>query len=438
MNEKTEKYHKNQRTEEVQDIIDRMPTKFGRYTSYIIISIVGMLFLFGFLVKYPDIVTGKITINNASQSVKLVTNSTGKIHLFSKDFISEVDENQPIAYIQNTISYDSVIQIKNILSDFLKLPKYTTILEKLPNKITLGELTTSYYEFLSSVKQLQLYQTEQPLEIQIANLEKTHQKQLEEIKNFQKRLNLDKNYYSFAQKIHKRDSILHKKEVFAESDMDKSDMSLLQTRNNLISNEGNLISMEKQAQQTHNSIKELHSQKSVKYEEMEVNIITSYNRFMENINAWEYKYIIKSPIKGKLQTLNFWSENQFVQSGTEIFAVIPTQKDFLGQMSLPTSGAGKVKVGQEVVIKLDDFPYLEYGSVKGKVESISISKKQEQTAQGAIETYLVLVKFDNGLKTNYGEFIKTDKMISGTGEIITKDRRLIERFFDNLKYVMKK
>ncbi len=41
--------------------------------------------------------------------------------------------------------------------------------------------------------------------------------------------------------------------------MDKSDMSLLQTRNNLISNEVNLISMEKQAPKTENSIKELHT-----------------------------------------------------------------------------------------------------------------------------------------------------------------------------------
>ena len=215
-------------------------------------------------------------------------------------------------------------------------------------------------------------------------------------------------------------------------------MSFLQTRNSFISNQGNLVAMEKQTEQTANSIKELQTQKSLKYKEMEINIIASYNRFMENLNTWEHKYIIKSPIKGKLQTLNFWAENQFIQSGTEVFSVVPSQKETFGQMLLPTSGAGKVQVGQEVVVKLDDFPYLEYGSVKGTVESISISKKQEQTAQGTIEAYLVLVKFDNGLKTNYGEYIKTDKATSGIGEIITKDRRLIERFFDNLKYVMKK
>ena len=47
--------------------------------------------------------------------------------------------------------------------------------------------------------------------------------------------------------------------VYAEAEMDKSDMLLLQNRNNLIPNEGNLISMEKQAQKTENSIKKLHT-----------------------------------------------------------------------------------------------------------------------------------------------------------------------------------
>ncbi len=58
MNENTEKYHKNQRTEEVQDIIDRMPNKFSRYVTYFVIFLVVFLFLFGFLIRYPDVVTG--------------------------------------------------------------------------------------------------------------------------------------------------------------------------------------------------------------------------------------------------------------------------------------------------------------------------------------------------------------------------------------------
>ena len=388
--------------------------------------------------KYPDIIVGKITINSTAKEIKLVANSSGKIHLFSDKFLSDVKENEPIAYIQNTVSYDTIIKIKNSLSDFLTSPQYTDVLKKLPNKITLGELTVSYYDFLSNVEQLYLYETEKLYDVQINNLQHIYQKQLRELHIFQERLAIDENYYIFAKKIHRRDSLLFSSQTVAEADMDKSNMTLLQTKNNITSDKENFASMEKQTKQTTNTIKELTTQKAIKYNDLKTNIITSYNKLMEEINKWEHLYIIKSPIKGKVQTLNFWTENQYVTAGTEVFSVIPTQEKSLGQMLLPTLGAGKVKVGQEVVVKLDDFPYLEYGSVRGTVISISMSKKEEKTTQGEMEVYLVLVQFNEGLKTNYGEYIKTDKATSGTAEIITKDRRLIQRLFDNLKYVIEK
>lgn len=54
-----------------------------------------------------------------------------------------------------------------------------------------------------------------------------------------------------------------------------------------------------------------------------------------------------------------------------------------------------------------------------------------------LETYLVTVKLDSGLMTNYGKKLPFRQESHGTAEIITKDRRLIQRLFDNLKYVIK-
>jgi hypothetical protein len=42
-----------------------------------------------------------------------------------------------------------------------------------------------------------------------------------------------------------------------------------------------------------------------------------------------------------------------------------------------------------------------------------------------------------GLKTNYGVELNFHAEAKGTAEIITEDRRLIERFFDNLRYKLK-
>lgn len=49
----------SERTEEVRDIIERMPNTFARNITYLVYFIVALLLFFGYVVKYPDIVTGK-------------------------------------------------------------------------------------------------------------------------------------------------------------------------------------------------------------------------------------------------------------------------------------------------------------------------------------------------------------------------------------------
>ncbi|NNU33286.1 HlyD family efflux transporter periplasmic adaptor subunit [Mucilaginibacter sp. S1162] len=107
-------------------------------------------------------------------------------------------------------------------------------------------------------------------------------------------------------------------------------------------------------------------------------------------------------------------------------------------MTLPSTGAGKVEQGQEVIIKLENYPYREYGSIKGKVSSVSLTATAMKTEKGEIETYLVNVELPNDLKTNYGTYLKFKYEIKGEGDVITKDRRLIERLFDNMRYSVKK
>jgi hypothetical protein len=81
---------------------------------------------------------------------------------------------------------------------------------------------------------------------------------------------------------------------------------------------------------------------------------------------------------------------------------------------------------------------MEYGSIKGKVKSISLTTNAVKTAnQGDIENYLVLVELPNELTTNYGSKLEFKYEIKGTADIITNNRRLGQRLFDNLKYRLK-
>lgn len=77
---------------------------------------------------------------------------------------------------------------------------------------------------------------------------------------------------------------------------------------------------------------------------------------------------------------------------------------------------------------------MEYGSVDGRVSSISLVSKRQEIANNQIDTYLIDIALPQGLKTNYGKDLDFRFEIKGSANIIVNDRRLIERLFDNLKY----
>ena len=62
---------------------------------------------------------------------------------------------------------------------------------------------------------------------------------------------------------------------------------------------------------------------------------------------------------------------------------------------------------------------------------------QQQQQQSTAAAYLVVIDLPHSLTTNYGTNLGFQYEIKGAAEIITSKRRLLERLFDNLKYIAK-
>ena len=112
--------------------------------------------------------------------------------------------------------------------------------------------------------------------------------------------------------------------------------------------------------------------------------------------AWIIKYptTIKAPIVVKNQ---------------EAF-----KDSFYAEMILPQKDFSKLKINQEVKIKLDAFPFQEFGVVNGKVSSILSVE-----SNGGIVISVALSKTT--------EKIILKNSLTGTGEIIIEDERVIEK-----------
>lgn len=429
------KYHNSQRTEQMQSIIERMPTRFGFWVSAIVLLIFTALFFFGWLIRYPDVVAGDIVINTTVSPIKLVSNSFGKLRLENYKSLDTVKEGSIIASIQTATSIPTMLSISKALHNFdPTAPDQTNILDKLPSKVALGELTPKYYSFINSLQQVRNFNLNQLYEKQLSSLQLLVEEQEKAILSTEKKLAMSADNLVYMHKFFKRDSILFLRKVLSDADFDKTKMSYLGSKDNHQNNLGALYNTREQAQQTRSRIQEVEIQKTDKIKDLQLSLIASYNDLIDNIHSWKEKYLFIAPFSGRIQFLKFWTDNHFVEVNQPVFTIIPEQDKPYGQLILPAVGAGKVKVGQEVIVKLDNFPYTEYGSIKGKVASISLTTNTEKTANGNIETYLVTVIFDEGLKTNYGKRLDFKSESKGSGEIITNDRKLIQRMFDNLRY----
>lgn len=148
------------------------------------------------------------------------------------------------------------------------------------------------------------------------------------------------------------------------------------------------------------------------------------NTFKSQTDEWRKKYLLIAPENGTVSYTGFIQENQQMKSGETICYINPGNSSYYAELTIPQSNFGKVKTGQEVLLKFNAYPDAEFGSVVGKVEFIS----QVPTDSG----YIAKISLPYGLTTNYKKQIQYRDGLTANGEIVTENMRLLERFYYNI------
>jgi len=429
-----------QRTEEVRDIIDRMPYRTGRIVAILVAGLCILLVLLGWIIGYPETVSGPVTVTARQAPVRLVANNSGKLHLLKNNGDSLL-ENDMIAVMDNPARLDDVLLVEHFITDH---PLDSLIIHpanvNLLLNTALGELSSVYYSFCDAYEKIAQYRTGQPYLKKRESLKSQLESQTQLLQHNRQQMDTKKQSLKIAGKSLHRDSVLFRTSAIAELNLDQSSVSFLGLLESTQAMNKEEASFQYQVNDTRHKLKLLQVEQQQTEQQLRMNVITSYNELANSIRQWKQRYLFIAPFAGTLENLNFWRENDFLQAGTEVFSVLPADNPLLGQVYLPSQGAGKVCIGQKVIIKLDNYPYMEYGSIDGQVSSISMLTNQAEMVakQNNLHTYLVTVALPKRLTTNYGATLDFRYETKGVAQVITKPRRLLERLFDNLKYIASK
>lgn len=413
--------HIELRSEDVQEILTKVPHWMIRWGNVVILTVLLSLLIMSWVVRYPDIITSEITITTQIPPQRLITKSSGRIE---KIFIKNgetVSANTALAVIENTAHYQDVFLLKSIIDtlkinkNFIKFP-----FESLPS-MQLGEIEGSFAVFEKDFIAYSLNRNLQPYKVEGAaqNYEVIEIK--ERLNLLQQQKQISETEIQLKKKELDRYKKLYEKGIISTQEWETKNLDYLQT-------EKNLRGLSSSISQMKSSLNDLNkNSKSTKINETKDdvslfrNVIQSYNQLKKAIADWELAYVLRSSIAGEVSFMQIWTENQTITAGDNVFSIIPKEADnYIGKIKAKAQNSGKIKVGQNVNIRLANYPDREFGVIRGKIQSMSLTPDKDGNL-------LIDVSLPNKLETSYHKKIAFRQEMSGTADIITQDLRLIER-----------
>lgn len=418
-----------ERSEEVQAIIDRMPTYWVKWFAICVGTLMGIIVLLGFAIEYPDTIEGEISITAKTAPVRLVAKNSGRIRLVVENR-DTVENNEVVAYIENGANYRHILQVDSLLQ-YLHTDTENNF--PLPDSLLLGDVSTAYNSFFVSYMQYKQLLASELYETMRRNLEEQIYADSRITDNLESTIALKRKIAEAAGDRLQKDSVLYEVKGISQQEFVERKSNFLSIQENLFSLNSNLLAKKSEISRNRLEMQRIMLEEQEAQNKAYTELTAHRNVLSNAVNQWKENFLIQTPIDGELEYLGFWRNNTFIQSGQELFTVIPDRNGIIGEMMISSYGAGKVEKGQTVNVKINNYPYEEYGMLKGRVHSISRITKKIETANGQADCYLVEINFPNGMSSNFGKLLSLDFESKGVAEIVTKRKKLIERLFDNLK-----
>jgi multidrug resistance efflux pump len=422
------------RSPEMQEVMSEIPGNIMKWGLLLFFAIIIAILGATWFINYPNVVTVPVTITTFNSPASLMAKSGGKIEKLIVNNDESVTINQPVATIENTACLED-IQFLIAFLDTLRnnfASQQNVLKYEPPLNLSIGEIQSSYSRFVTLNQQLKEYLKQAYIPSKLKLMEEQIVKQEEYTLELLNQKWLSEEDLRLVSNSFTRDSLLYTAGLHSVtlSEYERSKQVLIQKQSSHSTLKATIKNNESSTLRLRETRLDLQMQLEKELHQYKLDLDDALRMLNLATDQWKEKYLIVSPVNGKITFTSFWNENQNIRAGEILATVVPEEMSrIIVRAKVPASGAGRVKVGQEVNIKLDGFPYMEFGVIKGKIRYLSLVPSGE--------AYIAEVDMVNGLRSSYNVDINYINEMTGTGDIITENSRLIFRLIKPLNSLFK-
>ncbi|MBL7724308.1 MAG: HlyD family efflux transporter periplasmic adaptor subunit [Chitinophagaceae bacterium] len=416
---------------EVKEIMSYKPHWFVRKGNFIFLLVIVLLLALSFIISYPDTINASFRLASANAPKMLLAKSEGKLEkLFVANGVN-VKKGQPVAYIQNTASFSEMTNLLHWLEKtepLMEKPSSVVVSgDSLPAFSSLGELQGAFEEFRNTYQEMRQTTASGYYQKKMGALQKDLQfisALKKDTRKQQQLITQDQQMQESEYKVYEK---LAAEKVIAPIELNQYKSKLLAKEQNLSQTASQLTNSDISS---HARRKEMMELEKMQFDQQQ-RFRAAFFSLKSQLQEWMQRYLITATEEGTLEYVSFLQENQLIGSGQHLFYIRHDTTAYYGEMKAGQAGIGKLRPGQKVIIRMPGYPSAEFGHLEGRISYIS-------PTPGDRDSFLIRVELPNGLTTNYKKPVNFINNLSASAEVITDNRKLINRLFGKLGEIVKR
>lgn len=430
----------------IDEIIGQPPGWILRSGMTVLFIVVAIGISMTIVIRYPDKIQAAGVITTKDPFKAIVPLSTGIVDTLYVQHDDLLAKDELILFIENTAEMHDVDQsmeqvdlLENALDQMgrSRTNQLLHLLVNWQNNYTLGPMQPTFASLGQQVREFLYFlrREDYALKLEAINQEIEEIHSLNEVLEQEKALT--RKEVALSESDLERNQQLFDHGVISERDMERSQVGHLGIRKNFLLKDNSMA-------QNRIRIASLEQQKIEILATRKEQMLLYRSRLSEIIlilknqyHQWKQQYYIDAPASGRVQLSSGIVPGQTIPSGQSIGYIIPAPDTIYNSSSnsnpkyakvfVPSTGMGRIQPGNRVIIRLEAYPYKEYGTLESHVREIyPIADVQED----GVRIYEIHIPLESNLRTDYDYPIRYTPEMPIHADIIAKERSLFSRIFD--------
>ncbi|MEM9823200.1 MAG: HlyD family efflux transporter periplasmic adaptor subunit [Bacteroidota bacterium] len=421
---------------EINDLIGEAPGWILRSGISILCLVTLVIGLFSVIIRFPDKIQAPLIITTENPPIAIIAKANGPVEKLFVEDRQKVEQGEVIAYLQNTTKLEDVKQLNAFIHQFEKVGINCLALD-FPEAITLGTFQSEVTAFEQKYNEFKSYLQQKSTQQRLSAFEQERQKidQLNSV--FKNESKLLKDELRWNVKDKNRFENLKDQQIVSVAEYEQREIVVVQQKRQLERINRELIQNEIRQKELQIQGLELLEERKNTIQKYLLALKEMKNRIANLILEWEDKYFLRAAVAGTCNLPVELVENKVVTTGETVAYIIPGSEagQIVAHAKVDMDGIGKIEEGNSVLMRLDPYPYKEFGIIESEVMSISLlpSTRNEENRR----FYNVVIPIGTSIKTDYNKAIPYRPNMSGVGHIITKDKSLFYRVFEQIIRLLK-